>query len=101
MKIVKISRRNFFKNSSLLASGLILGSEISVSANERNSRNQLGSFLQMTNDGKIRIGMPVVEMGQGIYTSLAMCALEELEMDIDQVEHIETILHPNFKNPIL
>lgn len=101
MKIVKISRRNFLKNSSLLASGLILGSEIPVSANERDSRNQLGSFLQMTNGGKIRIGMPVVEMGQGIYTSLAMCALEELEMDIDQVEHIETILHPNFKNPIL
>ena len=101
MKIVKISRRNFLKNSSLLASGLILGSEIPVSANERASRNQLGSFLQMTNEGKIRIGMPVVEMGQGIYTSLAMCALEELEMEIDQVEHIETILHPNFKNPIL
>ena len=101
MKIVKIRRRNFLKNSSLLASGLILGSEIPVSANERGSRNQLGSFLQMTNGGKIRIGMPVVEMGQGIYTSLAMCALEELEMDIDQVEHIETILHPNFKNPIL
>ena len=101
MKIVKISRRNLLKNSSLLASGLILGSEIPVSANERDSRNQLGSFLQMTNGGKIRIGMPVVEMGQGIYTSLAMCALEELEMDIDQVENIETILHPNFKNPIL
>ena len=55
----------------------------------------------MTTQGKIRLGVPVVEMGQGIYTSLAMCVVEELEMTLDQVEHIEMVFHIAFANPIL
>ena len=55
----------------------------------------------MTTQGKIRLGVPVVEMGQGIYTSLALCVVEELEMTLDQVEHIETVFHIAFANPIL
>ncbi len=30
--------------------------------------------------------MPMVEMGQGTYTSLAMLLAEELEVDLDQVQ---------------
>ena len=45
----------------------------------------------MTTQGKIRLGVPVVQMGQGIYNSLALCVVEELEMTLDQVEHIETV----------
>ena len=55
----------------------------------------------MTTQGKIRLGVPVVEMGQGIYNSLALCVVEELEMTLDQVEHIETVFHIAFANPIL
>ena len=42
-----------------------------------------------------------MEMGQGIYTSLAMSVVEELEMNLDQVEDIKTIFHPAFKNPLV
>ena len=55
----------------------------------------------MTNEGKIRLGVPVVEMGQGVYTSLAMCVLEELELSMNSVEHIETLHNSSFKNPVL
>ncbi len=55
----------------------------------------------MTTQGKIRLGVPVVEMGKGIYTSLAMYVVEELEMTLDQVEYIETVFHIAFTNSIL
>ena len=53
----------------------------------------------MTTQGKIRLGVPVVEMGQGIYTSLALCVVEELEMTLDQVEHIETVFSYSLRKP--
>ena len=38
-------------------------------------------------------------MGQGIHTTLAMLLAEELEVEISQIRHIETIHHPDFKHP--
>ena len=75
--------------------------ETPLEAQARGSFSQLGPFLQMTNEGKIRLGVPVVEMGQGVYTSLAMCVLEELELSMNSVEHIETLHNSIFKNSVL
>ena len=38
-------------------------------------------------------------MGQGIHTTLAMLLAEELEVEMDQIRHIETLHHPDFKHP--
>ncbi len=100
MKIVKLNRRDFLKSSALVTGGLLLGFEAPVTAAVTSSPAQLGPFLQMTNEGKIRLGVPVVEMGQGVYTSLAMCVVEELGLGLEDVENIETIHHPSFKNPV-
>ena len=81
MKIVTLNRRNFLKSSALLTGGLLLGFETPLASENNSNLKQLGPFLQMTNQGKIRLGVPVVEMGQGIYTSLAMSVVEELEMN--------------------
>ena len=80
MKIVTLDQRNFLKSSALVAGGLLLGLKAPVTAayEPKITPAQLGPFLQMTNEGKIRLGVPVVEMGQGVYTSLAMCVVEEL-----------------------
>ena len=99
MKIVTLNRRNFLKSSALVTGGLLLGFETPLASENNSNLKQLGPFLQMTNQG--RLGVPVVEMGQGIYTSLAMSVVEELEMTMDQVEDIKTIFHPAFKNPIV
>ena len=38
-------------------------------------------------------------MGQGTHTTLAMLLAEELEVEMSQIHHIETLHHPDFKHP--
>jgi CO/xanthine dehydrogenase Mo-binding subunit len=60
------------------------------------------AFVRITRDGRIRLVMPKVEMGQGVYTSIPMLLAEELEVSLDNVE-LETS-HPNsalYTDPLL
>ncbi len=47
------------------------------------------AFIRIDTDGSVRLVMPMVEMGQAIYTGSAMLLAEELGVDMDQirVEH--------------
>src|SRR5947208_1813774 len=59
------------------------------------------AFIRIDRQGAVTLVMPMVEMGQGIYTAMAMLLAEELEVGLDQVrlEHAP----PNDKlyaNPI-
>ena len=56
-------------------------------------------YLRIAKDGGIHLGVPSAEMGQGIHTTLAMLLAEELEVEMSQIHHIETIHHPDFKHP--
>lgn len=44
------------------------------------------AFIRIDVDGSIRLVMPMVEMGQGIYTGSCMLLAEELGVDLDQVK---------------
>src|SRR5258708_2555320 len=44
------------------------------------------AFIRIERSGDITLTMPLVEMGQGSYTSLAMLLAEELEVGLDQVK---------------
>lgn len=44
------------------------------------------SFIRIDKRGRIRLVLPQVEMGQGIYTGQATLIAEELGVDLDQVE---------------
>src|SRR5580658_7765180 len=60
------------------------------------------AFIRIDHSGKTTLVMPQVEMGQGVYTALAMILAEELDADFSQVvlEHAP----PNDKlytNPLL
>ena len=44
------------------------------------------AFIRIGRSGGITLTMPMVEMGQGAYTSLAMLLAEELEVGLDQVK---------------
>src|SRR6202165_275182 len=43
------------------------------------------AFIRIDNAGKTTLVMPQVEMGQGIYTAVAMILAEELDADYAQV----------------
>ncbi|CAN5311368.1 hypothetical protein BH10PSE18_BH10PSE18_47130 [soil metagenome] len=43
------------------------------------------AFIRIDADGSVRLVMPMVEMGQGIYTGSAMLVAEELGVELDQV----------------
>ncbi|MEA3149592.1 MAG: isoquinoline 1-oxidoreductase subunit beta [Gammaproteobacteria bacterium] len=44
------------------------------------------AFIRIDADGSVRLVMPNVEMGQGIYTGACMMLAEELDVGIDQIK---------------
>jgi isoquinoline 1-oxidoreductase beta subunit len=44
------------------------------------------AFIRIDADGRVRLVMPNVEMGQGIYTGACMMLAEELDVGIDQIK---------------
>ena len=44
------------------------------------------AFIRIDASGKIRLVMPMVEMGQAIYTGSCMLLAEELDVELDQIE---------------
>lgn len=102
------SRRQFLTGG--LAGGLLLAFHLPVrAANEPvpmayapQGPFEPNAFIRIDGDGKITLVMPQVEMGQGIYTAIAMILAEEMDADYSQV----TLMHapPNEKlyaNPLL
>src|SRR3954466_3559606 len=89
---VSSSRRNFLKLTATAAigGGLTLGFGLPARGEVRDSLTTDAPFapnayLRIDRTGKVTFVMPVIEMGQGTYTSLPMLIAEELEVDIDKV----------------
>jgi len=87
-----VGRRNFLKASAAFGGGLILSVALpsvlgSASAQAGASSGFApNAFIGIDRQGVVTLVMPVVEMGQGTYTSLAMLLAEELEVGLDQVK---------------
>ncbi|MDP7317828.1 MAG: molybdopterin-dependent oxidoreductase, partial [SAR324 cluster bacterium] len=94
MKIVQLNRRDFLKSSAFAGGGLILGLSGLSKLAQAGTGSALPSYLRIAPDGGIHLGVPSAEMGQGIHTTLAMLLAEELEVEMSQIRHIETIHHP-------
>ena len=93
MKIVQLNRREFLKYSSLTGVGLVLGFSGFPKLTEANGNSSLPPYLRIAPDGGIHLGVPSSEMGQGTHTTLAMLVAEELEVEMEQIQHIETLHH--------
>src|SRR6202167_834042 len=86
-----VSRRHVVKAG--LASGLVLALHLPLRAAnvpERPPDNTAGqfapnAFIRIDHFGKTTLVMPQVEMGQGVYTAIAMILAEELDADFGQV----------------
>jgi len=84
------SRRHFLTATSAIGGGLLLGFGLPVRGEVRdtlttNSPFAPNAFLRIDRAGKVTFVMPMIEMGQGTYTSLPMLIAEELEVDVDKV----------------
>ena len=87
------------KNSALAGGGLALGFSGFTKQATAKTRSALPPYLHIASDGGIHLGVPNAEMGQGIHTTLAMLLAEELEVEMSQIHHIETLHHLDFKHP--
>ena len=77
-------RRAFLKASAALSGSLVIDFAWpqSVAAKIVYAPN---GFVRVDGSGAVTLVMPMVEMGQGSYTSMAMLLAEELEVGLDQV----------------
>src|ERR1700689_3101128 len=85
--IAAASRRSFLKAAAATAGTLLLGFRLSA-ATAADAESEVfapDAFIRIFPSGKITLIMPQVEMGQGIYTVVAMILAEELDAAFDQV----------------
>jgi len=88
---MKPSRRTFIKGT--LAGGLVVAFHVpAYGVNEPgqapdDTRNKFApnAFIRIDHSGQTTLVMPQVEMGQGVYTSIAMILAEELDADLSKV----------------
>jgi isoquinoline 1-oxidoreductase subunit beta len=88
---VAISRRAFIKSS--VAGGFLLAFHLpAYGVNEPNQppddttgKFSPNAFIRIDKAGKTTLVMPQVEMGQGVYTSIAMILAEELDADFSSI----------------
>lgn len=85
-----VDRRAFLKTTGGLVLSLSLpaGSRLAAAATNTPPRFAPNAFIRIDRQGRVTLVMPMVEMGQGIYTALSMMLAEELEVGMDQV-HFE------------
>eukprot|EP01035_Chromulina_nebulosa_P059505 gene59505-81445_t len=83
-----VSRRNFLKGAALVGGGLVIGFRLTPKLAAAEAASAAGAvalnpnaFLRIAPSGAITLLAKHAEMGQGVYTSMAMCVAEELEAD--------------------
>src|ERR1700687_755105 len=85
-----LSRRTFLKVSGAAGGGLLMSIKLPAQMREAEAadaeRFAPNAFIRIDRQGAVTLVMPMVEMGQGIYTSLALLLAEELEVGLDQVK---------------
>src|SRR6201988_2297600 len=84
------SRRSFLTATAAIGGGLLLGFRPPVRGEVRDTLTTdapfaPNAFLRIDRTGKVTFVSPMIEMGQGTYTSLPMLIGEELEVDVDRI----------------
>ncbi|WP_419767723.1 molybdopterin cofactor-binding domain-containing protein [Arcobacter sp.] len=86
---MKLERREFIKNSTLLTSAFIIGFNLPIkgkaAAIEKSNVLDPNAFITIAQDNTITFFLGQVEMGQGIYTGIAQCIADELDAKWDEI----------------
>ena len=84
----RFSRRAFLQASVAAGGALVLGFRVPPAGAASPSAGTLfapNAFIRIDRQGAVTLIMPQVEMGQGVYTAVAMILAEELDVQWDQV----------------
>jgi isoquinoline 1-oxidoreductase subunit beta len=103
LKTLAVTRREVLSGGLAVAGGLLIGIEFGIARADEPvpTGARMNAFIHIAPDDRVTFVMPAVEMGQGVYTSQAMCIAEELDVGLDQV--ITAHAPPdqkNYGNPI-
>jgi len=84
------ARRSFLTATAAVGGGLLLGFGLPAPGEARDTLTTDApfapdAFLRIDRTGKVTFVSPMIEMGQGTYTSLPMLIAEELEIDVDRI----------------
>jgi isoquinoline 1-oxidoreductase subunit beta len=84
-----LTRRGFLQAGVAAGGSLVVGFHLPLAHAAHAAKTDTvfapNAFIRIDRDGKVTLIMPQVEMGQGIYTSVAMILAEELDAAFDQV----------------
>ncbi|MFP3942939.1 MAG: molybdopterin cofactor-binding domain-containing protein [Alphaproteobacteria bacterium] len=84
----ELTRRAFFKTGLTAAGGFILMLKMPGGSGRAAAPAgaRIGFFVRIEPDGRIVVGAPKPDMGQGVNTSMPMLLAEELDVGMDQIE---------------
>jgi isoquinoline 1-oxidoreductase subunit beta len=83
---LKLSRRHFLVTGVAAGGGMMIGWASKAEAQtEKDSARPPNAFIRIDRENKVTIISPMIEMGQGTYTSLPMLVAEELDVDVGNI----------------
>jgi isoquinoline 1-oxidoreductase subunit beta len=82
-----LTRRAFLQTGLAAGGGLMVAFHLPLARGAQAEKPAFApnAFIRIDGHGRVTLVMPQVEMGQGIYTSVAMILAEELDADFDHV----------------
>jgi isoquinoline 1-oxidoreductase beta subunit len=97
-----LSRRTFLKTATAAGGGLMIGAYFPVRGST--SLTAAGSFepnvwIRVNADDSVRIMLTMLEMGQGVMTSMPMLVAEELDFDWKKIKTEWAGADPKYGNP--
>jgi isoquinoline 1-oxidoreductase beta subunit len=108
-EVVNLSRRGFLKITGLAGGGLILGvvlpspgdcrAEATAPASGVGAVFTPNAFVRVAPDGTVTVVANRSEMGQGVYTSLALLVAEEIDAEWSRVRVESAPVDPAYNNP--
>jgi isoquinoline 1-oxidoreductase beta subunit len=81
------TRRNFLKTATVAGGGLMLGAYFPIKgAAQGAAAFEPNVWIKITPDDSVRIMLTMIEMGQGVMTSMPMLVAEELDFDWTKIK---------------
>lgn len=100
---MKLTRRDFIKKTSLATSAVVIGFYAPVKGMAKQLENkpisQPNAFIKIQSDNTITFIMGQAEMGQGVYSTMAMCIAEELDAAWENLAFEPAPVKPVYARP--